>query len=146
MYIELLKEIYTKSSMTVHMHRESNKINFRRGVPQGDTISPKLFTAAFKGIFPRLTWESRGLKIDGEYLSHLSFADDILICANTPHELQQLLEELPDESEHQVLQMNKSKTKVMMKNDTPIYVNLTQIENVESYIYLGQRYSTRDKT
>ncbi|KAK2157678.1 hypothetical protein NP493_1860g00010 [Ridgeia piscesae] len=33
----------------------------------------------------------------------------------------------------------------MMENDTPIYVNNTQIENVESYIYLGQRYSTRDK-
>ncbi|KAK2158129.1 hypothetical protein NP493_1820g00012 [Ridgeia piscesae] len=33
----------------------------------------------------------------------------------------------------------------MVENDTPIYVNETQIENVESYIYLGQRYSTRDK-
>ena len=41
--------------------------------------------------------------------------------------------------------MNKSKTKVTMENDTPIYVNNTQIENVESYILLGQTYSTRDK-
>ena len=40
--------------------------------------------------------------------------------------------------------MNKSKTKVVMENDTPVYVNTTQIENVESYIYLGQRYSARD--
>ncbi|KAK2192317.1 hypothetical protein NP493_34g04016 [Ridgeia piscesae] len=32
-----------------------------------------------------------------------------------------------------------------MENDTPIYVNNTQVENVESYIYLGQIYSTRDK-
>ena len=29
-YIELLKEIYTNSSMTVHLHNESNKINTRR--------------------------------------------------------------------------------------------------------------------
>ena len=41
--------------------------------------------------------------------------------------------------------MNKSKTKVMMENATPIYINNTHIENVESYIYLGQRYGTRDK-
>ena len=34
------------------------------------------------------TWETRGLKIDGEYLSHLRFADAIRICANTQHELQ----------------------------------------------------------
>ncbi|KAK2187281.1 hypothetical protein NP493_171g00022 [Ridgeia piscesae] len=33
----------------------------------------------------------------------------------------------------------------MMETDTPIYVNNTQGENVESYIYIGQIYSTRDK-
>ena len=41
--------------------------------------------------------------------------------------------------------MNNSKTKVMMENDSQIYVNNTQIVNVESYICLGKRYSTRDK-
>ena len=84
-------------------------------------------------------------QIDGEYLSHLRFADDILICANTPHELQQMLQELPDDSENQGLKMNKSKPKMMMENDTPICVNNTQIENVESDIYLGQRYGNRYK-
>ena len=47
-----------------------------------------------------------------------------------------------DESENQGLKMNKSKAKVMMNNDD---VNNTQVENVESYIYLGQRYNTREK-
>ncbi|MEG7522580.1 MAG: reverse transcriptase domain-containing protein, partial [Chromatiales bacterium] len=100
-YVQLLKDIYTNSSMTVNLHKEINKI--RRGVPQGDTISPKL------------TWETRGLRIDGEYLSHLRLADDIFICANTPHELQQMLQELADESENQGLKVNNSKTKVMME-------------------------------
>ena len=106
---------------------------------------PKLFTAALESLFRRLTWDTRGVKIDGAYLSHLRFADDILICANTPYELQQMLQELSDESDNQGVKMNKSNTKVMMETDTPIYVNNTQIENVESYIYLGQRYNTRDK-
>ena len=52
-YIELFKEIYTKSSMTVHLHKGSNKINTRRGVRQEDTISPKLFTAALESIYRR---------------------------------------------------------------------------------------------
>ena len=133
--------------MTVHLHKESNKINTRREVRQGDTISSKLFTAALESIFRRLTWETRGLKIDGEYLSHLRFAVDLLIilCANTPHELQRMQQELADESDNQSLKMNKSKTKVMFETDTPIYVTNTQIENVQSYIYLGQRYNLRDK-
>ena len=105
-FIELLKEIYTNSSMTVHIHKESNKINIRRGVRQGDTISPKLFTAELESIFRRLTWETRGLKIDGEYVTYLRFADDIVICANTPHEPQQMLQELTDQSETQGLKMN----------------------------------------
>ena len=115
MYIELLEEIYINSSMTVHLDKESNKTNIRRGVRQGDTISPKLFTAVFESIFRRLTSETRGLKIDGEYLGHLRFADDVLICANTPQELQHILQELADEIENQGLKINKSKTKVMMK-------------------------------
>ncbi|KAK2191839.1 hypothetical protein NP493_44g07037 [Ridgeia piscesae] len=41
-----------------------------------------------------------------------------------------MLQELADESANQDL-------KVMMENDTQIYVNNTRIENVESYIYLG---------
>jgi hypothetical protein len=52
-YIELLKESYTNNPMTVHLHKESS--NIRREVRQGDTISPKLFTAALESIFRRLT-------------------------------------------------------------------------------------------
>ena len=57
-----------------------------------------------------------------------------------------MLRELADESDNQGLKMNKSKTKVMMESDTPLYVNNAQIENVASYVYMGRRYSTRDKT
>ena len=41
---------------------------------------------------------------------------------------------------------NKSKTKVMMENDIPIYVNNIKVRNAESYTYLEQTYDTRDKT
>ena len=43
-----------------------------------------------------------------------------------------MLQKLADESDKQGLKMNKSKTKVMMETDTPIYVNNTQIDNFES--------------
>ena len=33
-----------------------------------------------------------------------------------------------------------------MENETPIYAHTTQIEKVESYLYLGQRYSIGDKS
>ena len=63
--------------MTVHLHKESEKIRIKRGVRQGDTISPKLFPATLESIFRRLNWENKGVKIDGEFLSNLRFADDM---------------------------------------------------------------------
>ena len=59
--------------------------------------------------------------------------------------LQELAVETENQSMKMNLKMNNSKTKVMRENDAPICVNNTQIENVERYIYLGQRYSNRDK-
>ena len=63
-YIEILKDIlYTDSSvtLTVHLHKESEKIRIKRGVRQGDTISTKLFTATLESIFRRLSWETKGV-------------------------------------------------------------------------------------
>ena len=65
-YIYILKDIYMDSSVTVYMHKESEKIRVKRGVRQGDTISPELFTATLESVFfRRLNWENKGAKIDG---------------------------------------------------------------------------------
>ena len=61
----------SNDSVTVHLHKGSEKIRIKRGVGlrQGDTISPKLFTATLErlSIFRRLNlnWENKGVKIDG---------------------------------------------------------------------------------
>ena len=122
-YIEILKDIYTDSSVTVHLHKGSEKVRTKRGVRQGDTISPKLFTATLESVFRRLNRENKGVKIDGEFLSNLRFADDIFLCTETPQELQQMLQELSDESRRMGLKMNIAKPKVMVEDNTPINVN-----------------------
>ena len=75
--------------MTVHLHKESEKIRIKRGVRQGDTISPKLVTATLESIFRRLNRENKGLKIDGEFLTNFRFADDIssMYDREVPHQM-----------------------------------------------------------
>ena len=63
-YREILKDIYTDSSVTVHLHKESEKIRIKRGVRPGDTISSKLFSSTLENIFRRINWENKGFKID----------------------------------------------------------------------------------
>ena len=84
--------------MTVHLHKENKKIRTKRGVRQRNTISPRLFTATLESVFRRLNWERNGLKIDGEFLTNIRFADDIFLCSETQQELQEMLQELSDES------------------------------------------------
>ena len=61
-----------------------------------------------------------------------------------PQELQQMLQELSDESRRMGLKMNIAKTKVMVVDNTPINVNNVLIENVQGYVYLGQHYSLKE--
>ena len=74
------------------------------------------------------------MKIDGDFLSHLRFADDIFLCTETPQELQHTLQELSDEIRRM---MNIAKTKVMAVDNTPINVNNVLIVNVQGYAYFG---------
>ena len=85
------------------------------------------------------------MKIDGEFLSNLRFADDIFLCIETPQELQQMIQEVSDESRLMSLKMNIAKKKVMVVDNTPINVNNVLIENVQGYVHLGQHYSLKEK-
>ena len=84
------------------------------------------------------------MKIDGEFLSNLRFADDIFLCTETPQELQQMPQELSDESRRMGLKMNIANTKAMVVDNTPINVNNVLIENVQGYVYLVQHYILKE--
>ena len=56
-----------------------------------------------------------------------------------------MLQELAEDSENHCRRKNNSATKVMMENDTPLYIDAIQIETVDSYNYVGQRYNSSDK-
>ena len=60
------------------------------------------------------------MKIDGEFLTNLRFADYIFLCTETSQELRQMLQVLSDESRRMGFKMNFAKTKVMVVDNTPI--------------------------
>ncbi len=70
LYIKVLEDIYRDNTATIQLHKKSRKIPIRKGVRQGDTISPKLFTACLEEIFKKSEWDDIRLKKDGEYLNN----------------------------------------------------------------------------
>lgn len=141
-YIEVLRGLYNDATMAVQVQDQQTKhIPLRRGVRQGDVISPKLFTNALEDMFKTLDWKEKGLNINGEQLSHLRFADDIVLMAESLQELEEMLTTLADASRRIGLGMNIEKTKVMVNriaSPGPVVVNGVPLEVVDEYIYLGQ--------
>lgn len=76
----------------------TGKIKQRKGIRQRDAIPPNI-----------LSWEQRGMKIDGQYLNHLGFTDNIVLISNNIDELLRSIDELKREYEEVGLKMNNIK-------------------------------------
>ncbi|RVE53061.1 hypothetical protein evm_002359 [Chilo suppressalis] len=139
-YTKLIENIYNNATMKVTLVDQTQHIDIKRGVRQGDTLSPKLFTLVLEDVFKKLSWEERGLKLPGTRLNNLRFADDIVLFSDNPDDLQTMIHELNEASLNVGLEMNLSKTKIMTNDPIPftIKVNQSVIEKVEKYVYLGQ--------
>lgn len=70
-YVYVLRELYTMATLQVRIHTLYKPVQIKRGVRQGDTISPKLFTAVLEDIIKTLDWDCCSVNINSAYLSHL---------------------------------------------------------------------------
>ena len=67
-------------------------------------------------------------------MTNLRFADDIFVCTETPQELQQMLQELSDESRRMGLKMNIAKTKMMHQDTMKNHGRLGGIRQTPGYL------------
>ena len=97
-----------------------------------------MFNAALEGII-RLDWNRKEININGVHLSHLHFADDIVLITNNAEELEEMLNELNNESNNIGLRNNMKKTKVMFNS----YAKVKQIKVNDDIIETTDRYISR---
>ncbi|EPB69358.1 hypothetical protein ANCCEY_11549 [Ancylostoma ceylanicum] len=116
-------------------------IDVRRGVRQGDTVSPKLFTATFEYVMRTLEWDNMGVRVDGRLLHHLRFADDIVLITPSISQAERMLADFDDACIKIGLQLNLTKTMFMRNGwvpDAPFLLTGTNISECPSYVYLGR--------
>lgn len=145
-FIEVLKKLYKNSTAFVKTETTGRTFEIKRGVKQGDPLSPALFSAVLEGVFRKLDWDEKGIRINGKWLSDFRFADDIVVISENPHDIQRMIDDLSYECGKVGLEMNRSKTKMMSNgHHTDITLNGESLEYVEDFIYLGQLISFKDK-
>ena len=107
-------------------------------------MSPKLFNLYTEEIF-RKSEDIKGVVVGGRNINNLRFADDTLLIAEGEEELQQLTDKVREDSKTNGLEMNVKKTKTMIirrdvKDGSKVNIEVEgrTLEQVESYVYLGQ--------
>ncbi|EPB73720.1 hypothetical protein ANCCEY_07198 [Ancylostoma ceylanicum] len=116
-------------------------IDVRRGVRQGDTVSPKQFTATLEDVMRRLECDNMEVQVDGRLLHHLRFADDIVLIIPNIGQAERMLTNFDDACGKIGLQLNLTKTMFMRNGlvpDAPFSLNGTNISECSSYVYPGR--------
>uniref|UniRef100_A0A0K0D7V0 Reverse transcriptase domain-containing protein n=1 Tax=Angiostrongylus cantonensis TaxID=6313 RepID=A0A0K0D7V0_ANGCA len=57
-YIKILRELYNNFTTKISPFYNDVNVDVKRGVRQGDTISPKLFTATLQNVMRTLEWDN----------------------------------------------------------------------------------------
>lgn len=145
-FIKILQNLYKNASAYVKLDKKGTSFRVKRGVRQGDPLSPNLFNAVLEHAFRMLDWEEKGIRIDGKRLNNLRFADDVILVSSQVDELGKMAADLKKVCEEVGLKINMSKTKFMSNNPkAKLLLDGTELEKVEEYSYLGQTISTNNK-
>ena len=151
-FIRILHSIYNKAYARVRSSTsltEPFKIN--SGVLQGEVLSPILFSLFLNELIIRLN--NSGISdisfCDGTLVNILLYADDAIILADSPVNLNKKLRILEQFCSDYRLTVNITKTKVVVfrkggklsKHDQFYYKN-SKLEIVGNYIYLGVPFSS----
>ena len=91
-----------------------------------------------------------GAKIDFLSISCLGFADDVVLMADNPKNLQLLINICESWGKRNLMVFNISKCKIMVFNSPPVIskfsINNTEISVVNNYKYLGIEISNKNQT
>ena len=84
-----------------------------------------------------------GIKIARRNINNLSYADDIILMAESEEELKSLLMKVKEEQEKAGLKLNIEKTKIMASGPiTSWQIEGEKVKAVTDFIFLGSKIST----
>lgn len=142
--LRIIINLYWNQTASMKVEEENiENIKILRGVRQGCILSPLLFNIYSEYIFREALENTEiGIPLNGERLNNIRYADDTVIFADSLENLQILMNRVTESSQRQGLEINITKTKLMIisKSNIPrchLMINQKPIEQVKKYTYLG---------
>ncbi|RUS80216.1 hypothetical protein EGW08_012012 [Elysia chlorotica] len=98
--IRIIRNLYWEQTSCIRIGEEvTDQTSIQRGVRQGCVMSPSLFNLYTEIIFRNIN-ELPGMNISGQNINNIRYADDTALVAETPEQLQALLDKVNEESEN----------------------------------------------
>ena len=149
----VIKSMYNNCHSRVKCnHFLSDPIDISKGVHQGNVLSPLLFNVFINDIGDTFT-ENDVPVLQSSSVSHLLYADDLLLLSTTADGLQHNITKVQEFCKQWGLSINIDKTKIMIfskngracKDRFQFIIGHSILECVNSYKYLGVEISANGK-
>lgn len=108
-FIDYVTDLYLNAKSVLQYNLSSTLLNIKRGVLQGDPLSPLLFNIVMDRAIVKLS-QSIGYSYNGVIINCIAYADDIILIAETKCGLQTLIDVLTNELASFGLQTNIGKS------------------------------------
>ena len=136
----LLRNLYAGQEATVRTgHGTTDWFQIGKGVRQDCILSPCLFNFYAEYILRNTGLEEAqtGIRIAGRNISHLRYADDTTLMAESEEELKSLLMRVKEEIEKVGLKLNIQKTKILASGPiTSWQIDWETVEAVSDFTFL----------
>ncbi|KAL5254064.1 hypothetical protein ACHWQZ_G013727 [Mnemiopsis leidyi] len=143
-----IQHMYENSTGQIKLEGHvSNRFDINKGTEQGHPLSPDLFKIYINELSPKFDECKHGCpKLIDQIVSHLLWADDLILLALDPSTLQTLLNVLHEFCQEWGIDINIEKTKLIKFNSrhevnssdvSSFYLGSQELQEVESYCYLG---------
>ena len=119
--LRIIKNLYWNQTAKVKIGDNlSKEVEVQRGARQGCVLSPDMFTLYSEEVMSELK-ELEGIRIGGENINNLRYADDTVLIATNKKNLQLLVNKLNEACNRRGMKINIGKTEIMVatkKNET----------------------------
>ncbi|GFN91009.1 endonuclease-reverse transcriptase [Plakobranchus ocellatus] len=141
----IITTMYWEQTAAMRIENKTSTFqDIKRGVRQGCVLSPDLFSL-YSEIIMRNLENHPGIKVGGQDINNLRYADDTVLIAENKEDLQKLLNIVEEE-------LNSKKTEVMVisrkqeSSKCNIFINEVKLKQTEKFKYLGTIISNDGKT